>query len=172
MAQQRGYSRYQYETSPRKLKPEYEPIQTPYKKKSTAVKTKQKSAKKQKITTTKTKARWVLGVAVIFMMFLAIGYRNTQINEKFKNLQSIKEELSVLEKETEQLEVNIQSMINLHNVEKIATEQLGMKKLDSSQKSYINLDKKDYVEKAIEEVKIEEEKSFFQQIIDLILGNI
>ena len=32
------YSRYQYETSPRKLEPEYEPIESPYKhkKKSTA----------------------------------------------------------------------------------------------------------------------------------------
>ena len=40
-------NRYQYETSPRKLQPEYEPIKKKYPKKSTATKTEKSSSKKQ-----------------------------------------------------------------------------------------------------------------------------
>jgi len=43
---------------------------------------------------------------------------------------------------------------------------LGMKKLDDSQKIYVNLPKKDYVEPASEQVIVTEEKSWFQNMID------
>ena len=45
-----------------------------------------------------------------------------------------------------------------------------MQKLDNSQKVYVSLDKEDYVEPASEEVIMEEEKNWFEQLLDNILG--
>ena len=43
-----AYNRYQYETSPRKIKPEYEPIKRTYPKKVRLEKQKKMNKKKQK----------------------------------------------------------------------------------------------------------------------------
>ena len=45
-----------------------------------------------------------------------------------------------------------------------------MQKLDSSQKVYVNLDKKDYVEPASEEIVIEEDTNWFEKILNTLLG--
>ena len=73
--------------------------------------------------------------------------------------------LATTQKENEQLQVNIENSLNLSNIEKTAKEKLGMQKLDNSQKIYVNLPKKDYVEPASEEVMIEEEKNWFEKLI-------
>jgi len=70
-------------------------------------------------------------------MLLAIGYRNSLIDERFNQVQELKKQLAVTQKENEQLEVNIQSMLNLQNIEQAAEELLGMQKLDNEQKIYI-----------------------------------
>ncbi len=43
----------------------------------------------------------------------------------------------LLQKENEQLKVNIENSLNLNNIEKAAKEKLGMKKLDNNQKTYM-----------------------------------
>ena len=52
----------------------------------------------------------------------------------------------------------------MKNIEQMAKEMLGMQKLDNSQKVYINLPKKDYIESASEEVVIEENLNIWQKI--------
>ena len=56
----------------------------------------------------------------------------------------------------------------LNNVEKIAKEKLGMQKLTNKQTVYVNLPKEDYVESASEEVVVQEEENWFEQILDKI----
>ena len=63
-----------------------------------------------------------LVVIGIFILLLTISYRNSQINEKFTEVQTLKKELSSLEKENEQLEVTIENSLNLNNIEKQAKE--------------------------------------------------
>ena len=138
---------YQYETSPRKLKPEYEPLKNPYsKKKSSTLKQKEQKPKEKR--QLKPKVKIVLYVLIGFGILFAISYRNSLITESFSKKEDMKKELSVLQKENAQLKINIQNSLNLANVEKSATAMLGMKKLDDSQKIYVNLPKKDYVEPA------------------------
>lgn len=60
--------------------------------------------------------------------------------------------------------------MNLSNIEKLAEDKLGMQKLDNSQKIYVNLDKKDYVESASEEVVMQDEKNWIQDLLDSLLG--
>ena len=162
------YNRYQYETSPRKLEPEYEPIKTPYSnKKSSTVKKKQEKVQPKKHL--KSQVKTVVYIGLIFASLVVISYRNSQINESFNENEKLKTSLAAIQKENEQLRVNLENNLNLSNIEKMA-EQKGMQKLDNSQKVYVSLDKQDYVEPASEEVVMEEEKSWFEQLLDTLLG--
>ena len=139
---------YQYETSPRKVKPDYrpdkkEPIK---KKKSSTLKTKKQTAKKQQNIKMKVEAKTVLYILLGFSVLFAISYRNSLITANFNKKEDLKEQLSVLQKENAQIEISIQNSLNLANIEKSASELLGMKKIDESQKVYVTLPKKDYVE--------------------------
>jgi len=160
-------NRYQYETSPRKLQPEYEPIKKKYPKKSTASK-KTINEKKQKELAQKKNIKIMLYIGIIFAILFAISYRNALIAQTYSQVKDLKAELSKVEKENEQLEVNIESKTNLSAIEKKAQEELGMKKLDESQTVYVSLDKNDYIESAADSVKLEEEKNWFEQVIDKI----
>lgn len=161
-------SRYEYETSPRKLDPNIRRKTQITKRKLKVVedlpRQDVKISKEQK----KRQRKLTLVVIGIFVLLLTISYRNSQINEKFNEVQSLKKELSSLQKENDQLKVSIESSLNLNTIEKLAKEKLGMQKLTNKQTVYVTLPKKDYVESASEEVVIKEEKSWFQQLIDKI----
>ena len=158
-----NYNRYQYETSPRKLQPSYEPIKKRYPKKSTAKKTTTKVDIKNKNNT-----KIIMYIVVAFIVLFAVSYRNALITQKYSEVKELKVQLAEIEKENKQLEVNIESKTNLGAIEKKASEDLGLKKLDDSQTVYVSLDKRDYIESSTEEVKLEEEQSWFESIINKI----
>ena len=168
---------YQYETSPRKLEPEYIPVKKQAKKQ--ANKNKQQKNSKEYINErlelkhkeNKKKAKAFFYVAIVFCALLVISYRNSQITEQFTEVKNLKSELANLEKENEQLEVNIESSINLTNIEKEATEQLGMQKPTNEQKVYVSLPKKDYVQPTTEDVaKNNKNNSWIKSAVNTLLG--
>ena len=130
---------------------------------------KKKNKKKKHL---KPQTKIVTYVVLGFVILLAISYRNSLITERFSKKEQLKSDLAVIEKENQQLEVNIQNSLNLSNIEKAAKENSGMKKLDSTQKRYVNLPKKDYVEPASEQVIIEEEKNWFEKVVELLTEKI
>lgn len=172
MAGYNNRNRYQYGTSPRKLEPEYMPIKKTYPKKSTARKQEAKKTQEHKKQNTKihlqSKTKAIVYVVLLFAILFAISYRNTVISEKYSQIKEMKSNLAAIEKENEQIEVNIESKTNLGTIEKEAKDKLGMQKLDDEQKIYVNLDKQDYIESASEEVKIEENQNIIQKIISKI----
>ena len=109
-------------------------------------------------------------VLVVFAVLFTISYRNTKINEKFNEMQTLKTEVSSLRKENEQLQVTIENSLNLSNIEKQAKEKLGMQKLTNKQTVYVNLPKKDYIETATEKVEINENKNWFENFVDKIFN--
>ncbi len=158
------YQGYQYETSPRKLQPDYEPINKPNYKKKTFIQKNKKTKAKRKI---KPKAKMILDIAFIFAVLFAISYQNSLITESFNKKENLKSELNSIEKENEQSKVNIEKSLNLNSVEQSAKEKLGMKKLDNEQKIYVSIPKEDYVESSGEEVVIEENNtSIWKKIIN------
>ena len=177
-----AYNRYQYETSPRKLQPEYEPRVKKYPKKSTARKPQQKKNNTVKInepakriktkakTKMKSEAKVIIYVAIGFIILFAISYRNSLINERFSEVKELKANLAQVEKKNEQLEVNIENNLNLKTIEQSAKELLGMQKLETSQTVYVKLQKQDYVEPASEEIIEEQEISFWEKIVNFITG--
>ena len=141
---------YQYSTSPRKLEPEYRPHKQKRRLKVVEDLPRQevKISKEQK----RKQLKITLAVIAIFGLLLTISYRNSQINEEFSKMQTLKQELASVQKENEQLKVSIENGLNLNNIEKLAKEKLGMQKLTNRQIVYVTLPKKDYVESASEKV--------------------
>ena len=54
-----------------------------------------------------------------------ISYRNSLINESFTENENLKTDLAALEKQNEQLKVNLENSLNLTNIEKLAEKKLG-----------------------------------------------
>lgn len=163
-----SYYGYQYETSPRKLQPEYKPNKDRKRNKKNNNKSVQTSNNSNKNKSTKRvnqKLRAVKYLTIGFFILFAISYRNSVINENFKQKEQLKRELSAIQKTNEQLQVSIENSLNLNNVEKSTKEKLGMQKPTNSQKVYVSLPKKDYIRPATEEVLVEEEKSWFEKLI-------
>lgn len=159
---------YQYSTSPRKLEPEYRPQKRNQKLRVVEDLPRQevKVSKEQK----RKRIQLTITVIAIFGLLLTISYRNSQINEKFNEMQSLKKELSSLQKENEQLKVNIANGLNLTNIEKLAKEKLGMQKLTNKQIVYVSLPKKDYVESASEKVVIKDQTNWFEKLVNKIFN--
>lgn len=153
---------YQYGTSPRKLEPRYKTN----KKKLEVIKNEPRKSNILSRDEKKARKKQIYVVIAIFALLVTISYRNSLINEEFNSMQSLKQELSSIEKENKQLEIGIEGSLNLKNVEKIASEQLGMQKQTVEQTIYAKLPKEDYVESAAEEIK-EQKASFFQKILDI-----
>lgn len=163
MAVQR-YMKYQYETSPRKLEPEYKRQQKKYPKKSTAPK-KKLSTKAVKVKK-RDRVRLVVSLVAIFASIFAISYRSSQIDEAFTKNEEMKQAYLELQKENDQMNVEIENSLNLANVEQQAKELLGMQKLSAKQTVYVNLPKKDYIQPATENVVEKKEDSFIDSIMN------
>lgn len=146
-----AYNRYyQYGTNPRKLKPEYEPIKKEYPKKSSA---RRVTRKEQARMTKKMYRKAMIYIAICFIGLFVISYRYSLIDDTYADLKEEKSKLALLEKETTQLEANIESSLNLTKIEEEAKNLLGMQKLSSEQIVYVTLPKTDHVEASSEEVK-------------------
>ena len=171
-----GHKGYQFETSPKKIQPDYEPEDIKPRKKD---KRNQKKAikdganKKQENTHAKKmskeelnrKIKLVCYVAFGFAVLFTISYRNSIINEKFNEKEKLKVELAEIQKVNEQLEVGIENELNLTNVEAMAKDKLGMAKLNNSQKIYISLPKKEYVEATTTEIAQNQNQGILENLI-------
>lgn len=180
---------YQYDTNPRKLKSDYtlpRKNQKQYSKskektnmkkrtkndnlseKNKNTKEKMQDAKNQKKMIIKTKISISIKAILIFAVLFFIIFRNSQISEAFSKIQTLKNQIATIEKENDQLEINIQNSVNLQTIEQAAKEKLGMQKLTSKQTVQINLPKKDYTEPRTEQVIIEQNQNWFDKIIEKI----
>lgn len=161
-----AYNRYQYETSPRKIETEYKQNTKKYSKNSTAPKNKPSS--KAAIIRKRDQAKLVIALVTVFATIFAISYRNSQIDEAFSKNEEMKQAYLAIEKENDQMKVDIENSLNFNNVEQEAKEKLGMQKLSNKQTVYVNLPKKDYIQPATESVIIEKNEGLFDKIINKI----
>lgn len=159
-------ARYEYETSPRKIRTNYEPIKKKTNKKSSNTKQNINKKKNAKMKTLK-KIKIVFFVLIGFAAFFTISFRNAIIDSKYAEIKKLKSDLAIVEKENEQLQAAIESHLNLKTVQEEAESLLGMKALSNDQIKYVNLPKADYIESGSEEVHIEEE-NYLTKIFNLI----
>ena len=167
-------NKYEYETSPRKLKPEQIPNGKPKTKEKRAnkkpdIKQKEKALDKRAVKNTrKEQAKTITYIIIGFVVLFGISYRNSQIDQEFSKVQSLKSQVSDIQKENDQLQVSIESNMNLGNLEQEAKDELGMQKLNSGQTVYVTLPTTDYIEPATEQVVIQDKQSIFTSIIDWV----
>ena len=166
---------YEYGTNPRKVEPNHRTHEK--------TKTKEEIRKQIKINERQKKEALKLEkkkhnknvalIVAIFLILLTVSYRSSLINERFNDVQTAKEKLAAIQKTNGQLEVSIESSLNLSNIENAAKEKLGMQKLDNSQKVYVSLDKKDYVEGKVEDVSIStnSQEKWYDKILNLFKKN-
>lgn len=92
--------------------------------------------------------RW--SAVLCIALFLAIGgyllYSHIALNEVSSDLLAAKADLTKLEGETGALQVSIESKNSMDEIERIATEELGMVKIENYQIQTINLLTDDTVE--------------------------
>lgn len=158
-----GYNtnKYQYETSPRKLQPEYKQPKTNIKKKKNV---KQLKSGKNKVSTYNYK--YLFLVIIGFALFFTISYRNALIDQKFSEIKKLKSELEQIDKENQQIKINLENKEVLNTIEKKAYE-LGLKKASETEMIYIDLDVQDYVESSQNEIVVETD-NIFDKIINKI----
>ena len=160
---------YQYETSPKKLQPEFEPPEQVKKVKKN--KPKSGASKENSVKTKaelKKRASFVVYIIFGFSILFTISYRNSIINEKFNKKENLKSELTEIKKVNEQLEVSLENELNLTTVEKMAKEKLGMSKLSNEQKVYVNLPKKEHIEVTSQGTTSVGIENWYQKICDSI----
>lgn len=174
-----GYKGYQFETSPKKLQPEYEPDKkTQVEKKAVKKEVKKKEietiqaneVKATKVTKAevKKKAKFIAYILFGFSVLFTISYRNSIINERFNQKEGLKAELTEIQKVNEQLKVSVENELNLTSIEKMAKEKLGMSKLNNGQKVYVNLPKKEYVEAKTEGIVSQANDNVYQKAFEKI----
>jgi len=151
---------YEYETSPRKYEPQYE------EKKADINQNIKKRQRNKELETSRKKAKYIIAIGFAFIILLGISYRYSLINTKFTEKEKLKSELAKIQKENNQLQINIEKGTNINNVEQQAKEKLGMKKLDNNQKIYVSLPKEDYVEPVIEEISTSENEKWWESLIN------
>lgn len=164
---------YQYGTSPRKLEHERKKNTKTKKQIQEQIKINEIQKKHAMQIERKMHNKNVALILAMFLLLLVVSYRSSLINEKFNALQNAKQKLASIEKTNGQLEVNIESSLNLSNIEESAKEKLGMQKLDNNQKVYVDLEKKDYVEVGTQDVELEEKKNnnWFENLINKLFSN-
>ncbi len=89
-------------------------------------------------------------VLLVIILFLLIGgyllYSHIALNEVSSNLLAAKADLTKLEGEADVLQVSIDSKNSIDEIERIATDELGMVKIENYQIQTINLLTDDTVE--------------------------
>mgnify|MGYP000092106715 FL=1 len=165
---------YQYDTNPRKIQTEEQMPRKNKTRKKSGLKVVKEMPKQQVEVSKEQKRKHVkltMFAILAFTVLLAISYQNSQITVKFNEMQDQKKKLATIEKENEQLEINIENNLNIKNIEKEAKEKLGMEKLTNKQTVYVTLPKKDYVESASEKVVLKENKTWLQKMADWMFPN-
>lgn len=165
---------YQYDTNPRKIQTEEQMPRKNKTRKKSGLKVVKEMPKQQVEVSKEQKRKHVkltMFAILAFTVLLAISYQNSQITVKFNEMQEQKKKLATIQKENEQLEINIENNLNIKNIEKEAKEKLGMEKLTNKQTVYVTLPKKDYVESATEKVVLKENKTWLQKMADWMFPN-
>lgn len=88
----------------------------------------------------------VMVVAISLLMFMALSiYSRVQLDEINREISSVENKIALAKSDAVKLENELNAIVSLDNVEKYATNELGMVKVQDYQVVYIDLSSEDYV---------------------------
>lgn len=82
----------------------------------------------------------IISVAALLTLIIAVIATNAAITTTSTQIADIEDEIVLLESEKSYLEFTLESRMTLDQIESYAENQLGMVKMDSSQKKYVELE--------------------------------
>lgn len=100
----------------------------------------------KKVTTSINKGKVMLSIAISLAIAFTILWRYTMIIEANNQVKNLQDELSRLERITEQVKVELDSSIDLERIERIAREELGMRRPENYQIVYVDINTSDYAQ--------------------------
>lgn len=103
----------------------------------------------------------VLSILIAVTMVSTLLYCKAMQIELDSEYTSTVKEIDLLKAENTRLEIELESKLSLKNIEEIATERLGLEKINDQMIEYINFNEQDKIE-------VLQEKGFFEKIIDSV----
>lgn len=82
----------------------------------------------------------IISIAALMTLIIAVIATNAAITTTSTQIADMEDEIVLLESEKAYLEFTLESRMTLDQIESYATTQLGMVKMDSSQKKYVELE--------------------------------
>ena len=150
------------------LAPNYEPAGPSKKQEYERLKkTKAENLYKKREKRVNSKAKTLRCIALVFIVGVTLIFRYTSIYNVQKNLSNIKSETISLNKENENLKVELVKSSNLSNVEKIATGKLNMVRVEKHQVIYTDLTKENFAKDASLN-KNHSQSSFLQKVYKML----
>ncbi len=119
------------------------------------------------------KAKTVSCVLICFVIALSIVFRYGEITRLNNNVNKAKRQLSQLQKSNEQMGIRIDGSIDLKKIEMLAINELGMKRPEKYQITYIKLKNNDYgevIKETLVKKSIKEKITNISNIINNVLA--
>lgn len=85
----------------------------------------------------------VVFIIIGFILCFGMVLLKVKINETTSQIQKQTKLLNELKSDEVRIKMNIESNVSLNNIEKIAKEELGLNKIETSQMEYVNIKKDD-----------------------------
>ena len=82
----------------------------------------------------------IISIAALFTLIIAVVATNAAITTTSTQIADIEDEIVLLQSEKSYLEFTLESRMTLDQIESYAENQLGMVKMDASQKKYVELE--------------------------------
>lgn len=95
----------------------------------------------------------IISVATLLTLIIAVIATNAAITTTSTQIADIEDEIVLLESEKSYLEFTLESRMTLDQIESYAENQLGMVKMDNSQKKYVELESENKIEVSQSPVK-------------------
>lgn len=150
------------------LAPSYDPIEPSKKQEYEKLrKAKAENLNKKRKRSVNSKAITLRNIALIFIVGVTLIFRYATIYNVQKNLSNIKNETISLNKENENLKVELVKATNLASIEKIATEKLNMVRAEKTQVVYADLTSQNIV-KVTSSNKNNTQMSLLQKIYKML----
>ena len=99
----------------------------------------EEAARRNEIKVERVKMPWqfILGVAIAFVLLMAMVFSFAQISETNARLAAVKSEIKAAEDEADKLKIRLEDKNDLTEIERLAVEEYNMVKESSVQKKYI-----------------------------------
>ncbi|MCX8074830.1 MAG: hypothetical protein N2749_04500 [Clostridia bacterium] len=162
MVAEKNYYDYNYEngSAVRKAKPEYK--KSNLRRDYTVVQTPKKHI------STKTKAKTVIWIVSMFVVFLVVTYRFNLINEKNLKVQNLKKDLTSAQSILASSQIEVEQSVDINQVEAYAKQKLGMQKPDKNQIIYVDNSNSEIVQNEASTTVVDKVIDKIKQVINQI----